>query len=182
MEPLLLGYMAKRITPRPAGFPAPVDEICSVSGCIAQEPEGWIDEWKHNDFFLYDSAQLAESVVPKRHRDRFRVYAYRAAPIYYDPDGGRHLFELPEIHPEPIPSSFEFLGYDVVSRGESVTFECSPLSCSTLATEIHVNQRCLLDSYVEALEVAKRCAEEQPEPGNYFIVEVWASTAPSNSP
>ena len=52
-------------------------------------------------------------------------------------------------------------------------FECSPLSCNGLATEVPVNRACLLDSLEEAVALARRCAREQPEPGSYFVVEVW---------
>ena len=53
MTPTFIGYFAKRIVKRARegsfaavrGFPVgpPVDEICSVSGCIAKAPEGWRD-------------------------------------------------------------------------------------------------------------------------------------------
>ncbi len=61
--------------------------------------------------------------------------------------------------------------------GSSAGFECSPLSCNGMAGEIPVNRYCLLDNVEQALRVAARFDEEQPEPGDYFVVEVSARGA-----
>jgi hypothetical protein len=65
------------------------------------------------------------------------------------------------------------LGWDVASKSYSPEFEGSPLSCNGMATEVQVNGACLLNSLEAAIALARRCAREQPEPGNYFVVEVW---------
>jgi hypothetical protein len=72
---------------------------------------------------------------------------------------------------------YECLGWDAVGTwfgiGQSATFDCSPLTCNGLASEIPANRFGLLDTIEEAVSVAARFAREQPEPGTYFLVEVW---------
>ena len=61
---VLIGYVSKRYMPRPSGFePVYVEEIASVSDCIAPRPESWIDEWRHNDWFVYDTPEIARDVA-----------------------------------------------------------------------------------------------------------------------
>src|SRR5579872_1888878 len=62
MTPVLIGYFPKRTLKRPAWLPCPQDdEICSVSGCISEEPDGWIEHWRHNECWCFDSQELAWS-------------------------------------------------------------------------------------------------------------------------
>ena len=82
---------------------------------------------------------------------------------------------------EPIPPFFERLGWDVASRSFTPGFECSPLSCNGLATDTGINEFCLLKSEEEAVAFARRCAAEQPEPGTYFVIEIWRELIAANS-
>ena len=50
--------------------------------------------------------------------------------------------------------------------------ECSPLSCNGLAAEFEINEFCLLPSLDQAVDAAERFSREQPEPGDYYVVEV----------
>jgi len=101
------------------------------------------------------------------------TYAYRLLPVAFEPTGTEAPLQLDNVTPQPIPEPFRRIVYDVVSRGFSATFECSPLSCNGMAFEAAVNEFCLLDRLTDAVEFARRCALEQPEPGSYFVVEVW---------
>jgi hypothetical protein len=51
-------------------------------------------------------------------------------------------------------------------------FECSPLSCNAMATEMDTNEYCLFDSLEAAVAGAARFSIEQPEPGDYYVIEV----------
>lgn len=51
-------------------------------------------------------------------------------------------------------------------------FECSPLSCNSMAADYHANEFCLFPSLEAAIIGAERFSIEQPEPGDYYIVEV----------
>jgi hypothetical protein len=65
MTSLFVGYFPKRIMRRDSWLKAPaVREIWSVSECISKGPPDWINKWRHNDLWLYDTRALAESVVP----------------------------------------------------------------------------------------------------------------------
>lgn len=61
------------------------------------------------------------------------------------------------------------------TRGKSHShfFECSPLSCNNMAKEFAVNRHCLVDDLDQAGSVAERFAVEEPEPGPYYVIEVW---------
>ncbi len=51
-------------------------------------------------------------------------------------------------------------------------FECSPLSCNEMAAEISANEFCLFRGLNAAIAGAQRFAAEQPEPGDYYVIEV----------
>jgi len=173
MKFTLIGYFPKKVTPRPAWLQAPaVREICSVSECIAGGPDDWISRWAHNALWVYDTEQLAESVIPTRSGGEvFRIYAYRLLPSLFR--GRTHEpVDLPGVAAHALPANFVSLGFDVVSRSGGTAFECSPLSCNGMATQFEVNEHCLVSSSEGALELARWCAEEEPEPGPYVVVEV----------
>ena len=150
MKPLLIGYFAKARTPAPIDLqvPAIVTEIASISGCIAQQPEEWIDQWKHNDWFVFDSPETALSIASEA--TEVRLYAYSVVPILFTP-GAEEPLEVTGASPKPLSDRFELLGYDVVSRSVTPMFECSPLSCNGMAAETAVNQFCLIPSLDERL-------------------------------
>jgi hypothetical protein len=188
MTPTFIGYLAKRIVKRgregshdtAGGFPVgpPVDEICSVSRCIANEPEGWRDGPEQNAFCVYDSPDLAWSVVPAESRKDFDLFAYHLYPVQYE-DGREENLEALEwwdLAVEPMSPSFVRLGWDVVVGGSHSSFGCSPLSCNGqagLAGIPAVNRYCLLSSEQEGLVLAREFSISKPEPGPYCVVEVW---------
>ena len=51
-------------------------------------------------------------------------------------------------------------------------FECSPLSCNSIAGEMGANEYCLFDLLEAAIAGAMRFKIEQPEPGDYYVVAV----------
>src|SRR5689334_15492415 len=71
------GYFLKRATTLPEGYDLPgVVDIASVSHCIAEGPENWIESWKFNELGFFDRIDIAESLVPESERSQFDVYAY----------------------------------------------------------------------------------------------------------
>ena len=154
---------------------AGVEEVCSVSTCVSDAPDGWIDQWRHNEMWVYDTPELARSVVPDAARHEFDLYAYQMFPVVFD-DGQQQPFEIPLLHVQPLPSSFERLGYDVVSRTCGTNFECSPLSCNHMAEHIAVSRYCLVDDKDVAFRLAAEFEAGGCEPGPYYVVEVWRQT------
>jgi len=58
------GYMAKRVYKRPDWLKAPhVAEIYSVSGCISEDFADYINYWKHNGYWFFDSPELIKAVA-----------------------------------------------------------------------------------------------------------------------
>jgi hypothetical protein len=53
-----VGYMAKRVVAQPTWLPADrVSSIYSVSGCMSEYFADYIDFWKHNEYWLFDSPE-----------------------------------------------------------------------------------------------------------------------------
>jgi hypothetical protein len=169
------GYFAKRIASRPSWLEAAgVVEVCSVSACVSPGPEGWIQRWLHNGLGWYNRAADALGAIPAGAEPVYRLFAYRLHPEVFR-RGARVPLRLPDdVRPDPMPASFRRLGFDSVSKSmdASVGFDCSPLSCNRMASEIEVNEHCLFPSLEAALAGADRFAVEQPEPGDYYVVEV----------
>lgn len=179
----LLGYLPKRRTPAPEWVLNPtVKEICSVSECIAPAPRGWAEHWIHNDFGLFNTVQEALSIVPSGD-ERYALYAFKILPVRFSKGAealltidlplheGEHLFH--PVDPQPLPAQFASLGFDVASNTLTPFFECSPLSCNNMAASIPVNRYCLLEDLPTAESVALQFSLEEPEPGDYFVLEVF---------
>jgi len=172
LETTLIGYFPKRRTPKPEMMNAPrVREICSVSGCVAEPPDRWIDRWTHNAHWVYNSFADATHVIPEDDRDAFDIYAYRLLPAVFE-RGTERQATVPTSGVEALPASFAALGFDVVSRSTGTTFECSPLSCSGMAADLDANEYCLLPTLTAAREAAIVISRLEPEPGPYVVVEV----------
>ena len=169
------GYFARRVMPRPAHLAAPgVHEICSVSECMSPGADDWIAAWRHNGLGWFNRVDDALSVVPEAQRHEFRVFAYRVHPEVFR-GGTRIGLSLPaDVQPDPLPPGFSSLGFDSASKSsaEGLSLECSPLSCNGLAAELPVNEHCLFPTFAAAVAGAERFAAEQPEPGDYYVVEV----------
>ena len=169
------GYFAKMIVKKPESLHVQgVREICSVSTCISPGPDGWVDQWRHNEFGWFNTIVDAWSVVPELERPRYRLFAYRIGLTRFRKGEPLNVSVPADVHPVPIPAGFASLGYDAVSKYmESVLgFECSPLSCNAMAGEIPANEFCLFGTEAAATAGAKAFSVEEPEPGDYYVVEV----------
>lgn len=169
------GYFAKRVESTPAWLSvATVRDVCSASHHVSSAPDGWVEHWRHNGFGWFNRASDALAVVPAGQAGEFRLFAYRIYPRLFREGLERDLAWPPDARPDPIPNTFRSLGFDSVSKSmESVLgFECSPLSCNSMATELAVNEHCLFESLEAAVAGATRFSTQQPEPGDYFVVEV----------
>jgi hypothetical protein len=169
------GYFVRQIIARPKEMVAPgVREICSVSECMSSGPDEWIQRWQHNGWGWFNRIADALGVVPPGQESVYRLFAYRMHPEIFTA-GGRLPLEVPDdVRPEPVGADFRSLGFDSAGRSmkSGLGLECSPLSCNGLAAEIPVNEYCLFPGLPEAIAGAERFAVEQPEPGDYYVVEV----------
>lgn len=198
VDPLFLGYGLKHVLSRPDWLDcASVEHVSSVSRCISTEP--YTDErfkrWAFNASGWYDTPELAQldviAAVP------CRMFAYALFSFEFEGEAMRHVSvgmllstDTRRLPAGPNPG-FAFLGYDVVSgrcggRQNAASaglapvmagFDCSPLSCNSMAREHPVNRHCLLDHWDDAVAAATRFAKEEPEPGPYYIFAVYADTS-----
>src|SRR5688572_11170343 len=120
--------------------------------------------------------QSASLQSAKRASIGFSLIAYTGR---FFRDGMRVPLRIPaDVNPQPIPDFFRRLGFDCVNRSTHTVlgFECSPLSCNSMADEILTNEFCLFPTFEAGLSGAERFSREQPEPGDYFLIEVLERT------
>jgi len=166
-----VGFFPKVSCPRPEWLKGEeIKEICSVSDCIATGPQGWIDEWKHNELGFFDTEEFAMEVA-KKDCKTYRLYAYKLYPLRFR-DGVAQEFSVP-LDLKADLSRYDFLGFDVVSKSESDFFECSPLSCNGACELYQVNQYCLISRYEEAYKACLEIERGNWEPGPYYLFEVY---------
>lgn len=157
-----------------------MDLVCSVCDCdcATRSPANWVERWMHNGLWLFDSLTLVEQIVPSEETSEYLRYGLRTLPVVFGVHGELPL-DLTSVAPERIPEHFVRLGYDLCSRTMGTTLECSPLSCNSMAAACHANRWCLIDTFDEALRIARRFATGQRvEPGPYALLEVWADMVP----
>jgi len=182
MDRIFIGYFPKRRTPIPrpgAVATEPVDEICSVSDCVASGPEGWREQEKHNFYEKYDRPESAWGVVPAGERGEFALFAYRLLLVEYEDGREEPIEPWWELTAVPMGGSFVRLDWDAVVGGNQHGFGCSPLSCNNRAGEEGVpavNRFCLAATEHDAIEMARTFSVAKPEPGPYCVVEVWRET------
>jgi hypothetical protein len=187
---LALGYMAKRIVTRPDWLKAAgVDEILSVSSCISEDFADWINSWRHNGHWLFDSPSIIQALACEHGLDLTgcRWFYYEGHETAYDDDARAWLPYAPDPGfgtsvQQPMDSVLR--GYDVVTHSCGNSAECSPLSCNHMADEIVTNRHCLLDSFEVAHHLTEQRRFVDCEPGPYRIVAVFEipEPAPANSP
>lgn len=169
------GYFPKRILGRPEWLEAPaVREICSVSECMSPGPPNWVERWLHNELGWFNRREDALAVIPPGCEREYRLFAFRIYPEVFT-EGERVPLVLPgDVDAEPIPPTFRSLGFDCANRSlpDVLSLECSPLSCNNMAGDFEVNEFCLFSTFEQAVTAAERFSREQPEPGDYYVIEV----------
>lgn len=177
-ESVFIGFLARKVPPRPDFLArAPIDDVCSVSECLS--PGAPDPNYRRNSAGFYDTEALAWSLVPEAEADAYTLFAYRALSIRFDGEDSEPWSpadEWPGLAAHGDLSAYAPIGYDIVScsGGAGVEFECSPLSCNSIANEQAVNQHCLVDDVEVAMELGRLFAGEgvPVEPGSYFVIEV----------
>lgn len=174
------GYFPKIVAYRPE-YPhtPPVSHVLSVSHHVSRAPEAWIETWRHNELGFFNRVADARAIVPPGDARQYRLFAYRILPQVFAP-GEARSWECPaDVRPEPVPSDFVCLGFDAVSRSipDALGFECSPLSCNGLASETATTDGCLFPTLEAAVGGARQFAREQPEPGEYYVLQVLGALA-----
>lgn len=177
------GYMAKRVVARPDWLPAKhVSSIYSVSGCVAENFADYINFWKHNGYWLFNSADAITEVAQENNIDLSGtvLFFYEVYELQFNSG------EWTPFEPEPsfgtnvsLPEAKVLEGYDVVTFYAQTSPECSPLSCNSLAAEVETNTRCLLQSFEQARALLENATFSNSEPGPYRIFAVYSVAWPS---
>lgn len=175
-----LGYMYKRIEPRPDWLAASkVADIHSLSGCISGYFADYIPLWKHNGFWLFDSPAIMEQVAADRgvSLEGLKLFYYEAYDKEYDRDTRAWVPFEPEASfatNVESPASKRLEGFDLTTFSAHTSPECSPLSCNGCAATIETNSHCLIESFDDAKRVLETGLLGLCEPGPLRIIAVYA--------
>ena len=174
------GYMAKRVRPRPDWLHAArVVDVYSVSGCTSNDFADYIDFWKHNGYWLFDSPAIIRQVAQAHSIDLAgtSLFYYEVHELEFHAPARQWV----TFQPEPsfpiqvvVPPVKDLEGYDVVTFTVGARAECSPLSCNALASEVETNPHCLLASLEQARRLLETGQFTHAEPGPYRIFAVYS--------
>jgi len=174
-----VGYMYKRIAAKPDWLKAEtVVDVYSLSHCVSNDFADYINFWKHNGYWLFDSPKVIEELATTENIDLSgtSLFYYEAYEFEFDENSNQWL----TFKPEPlfatdvrIPTNMHLEGFDVTTFYAHTSPECSPLSCNSLATEIPVNQHCLFNTFAEAKNAIDGGLFKNSEPGPYRIFSVY---------
>jgi hypothetical protein len=182
------GYMAKRVYKKDDWLKvrkktvlfetAPqIVDIYSVSNCLSEDFADYISSWKHNGYWLFDSPEVIRDVARQN-----SIQLEGTALFYYEVysmefDGERWTAWSPELSfpTNVVPSTRKRLeGFDAVTFYARTNPECSPLSCNSMAGELHTNAHCLFESFEDAEKSIRKGAFKNAEPGPYRIFAVYS--------
>lgn len=182
-SPLPAGYMAKRVSLRSEWLKTErVVDIYSVSNCVSPNFADYINYWKHNGYWFFDSPEIIQQLAQEQLIDLtgMSLFYYEVYYLEFQDDQAQwrpfEPAEFPTQVEEPQAKILE--GYDVVTFSAGTTPECSPLSCNSLATEIETNPHCLLTSLEQARDLLEQGRFKNSEPGPYRIFAVYSVAWP----
>ena len=177
-----VGYMAKHVVARPDSLRAErVSTIYSV-GCVSPDFAEYIQFWRHNGYWLFDSPQVILELARQNNIDLTGTSLFFYEVFEQQYKGGQWTsFEAePSFGTDVrVPEQRHLQGYDVVTFSSQTSPECSPLSCNGLAAEVPTNSHCLLDSVDEAQRLLESGAFDDGEPGPYRIFAVYSVPWPA---
>lgn len=177
------GYLFKRVACRPEGMKNPaVKDIYSVSNCCSDAFAEYINDWKHNGWWLFNTPADMDGIIEREGVDRSTLTLFYYEVFGQEYDESKKAWS--SVAPEPSfatnvsrPLTAKLHGYDVVSFSARSSPECSPLSCNSLAEEIAVNEHCLIDSFEAAKKALETGRFDGSEPGPYRIFAVYTVQA-----
>jgi hypothetical protein len=172
------GYMLKRVVRRPDWIHAAhVKDIYSLSGCVSENFTDYINHWKHNGHWLFNSLAPIEEIARERRLDisGMMLFYYEVFETQFDEDTRTwSKFEPEQAFPTKVetPEVMQLEGFDVTTFSVGTSPECSPLSCNDLAADIAVNKHCLFDSFDQARQALECGKFDGLEPGPFRTVSV----------
>jgi len=137
----------------------------------------YIDYWKHNGYWLFDSPETIQAVAKENSIDLqgTMLFYYETHEMQFAENGWQSFSSESSIPTHVIPPEQKKLeGFDVVTFWAGNAPECSPLSCNGLAEEIRTNSHCLFDRFDEAESSLNSGRFDGAEPGPYRIFAVYS--------
>lgn len=172
------GYMAKRVFKKPDWLRGTgVSDIYSVSNCMSEDFADYIDYWKHNGYWLFDSPAVIQSLAQENSisLEGTTLFYYEAYELEFDAERWQPFGADPSIPTNVlVPSSKQLEGFDEVTFSNRNAPEHSPLSCNRMAEELVTNSHCLFASLEEADMHLKNGTFSNSEPGPYRIFSVYS--------
>jgi len=170
--------MAKHISKKPDWLHAPnVIDIYSVGDCVSEDFADYINYWKHNGYWLFDSPEIIQTVARANsvELEGTSLFYYEAYEMEFHSESWHPFGPEPSLPTNVVPPLRKQLeGFDVVTFYARNAPECSPLSCNSLAEELRTNAHCLFDSFEEAQTNVNNRAFNDSEPGPYRIFAVYS--------
>jgi hypothetical protein len=177
-----MGYMAKRTEGSPGwAKPPQVSDVYSVNACVNDDFADYVDYWKHNCRWFFDSPQIIQSVARENSIDLqgTTLFYYEAHELEFADGSWRSFSPGPQLvapaHVIP-PLKKQLEGFDVVIIGveNSPDPEHSPLSCQGLAEKLPTNAHCLFETFDEAYTALNTGKFDGCEPGACRIFAVYS--------
>jgi hypothetical protein len=173
-----VGYLAKRSCKKPEVFKMPnVVDIYSVGSCVNDDFADYIDYWKHNGYWFFDSPEIIQAIAQEKsiNLQGTMLFYYEAYEKQLTKEGWRSFSSVTTIPTNVIlPSQKKLEGFDVVTFFAGTSPECSPLSCCGLAEVIPTNSHCLFETFDEAKSNLVSGKFAGGEPGPYRIFAVYS--------
>jgi len=136
----------------------------------------YINYWRHNSYWLFDSLEIIRSVAQENSIDLpgTKLFYYEAHELEFTGEVWRSFSSEPSLPTNIIPPGEKRLeGFDVVTFYAGNRPECSPLSCNSLAESVHTNSHCLFETFEEAETSLDTGKFTGCEPGPYRIYAVY---------
>lgn len=178
------GYLYKRIVAAAPAVTVPgVIDVYSVSNCVNDDFARYVDFWRHNGFWLFDSPSVMQQLAAE-HRlslDGLTLCYYEVYEQRFDLEGRWVTFAAdPSFDTAVVPPDAPTLvGFDVVTSWAGGAPEHSPLSCNDLAAELPVNEHCLFATLDEAIRALQDGRFKDGEPGPWQIFAVYTVAEPA---
>jgi hypothetical protein len=170
--------MAKRGHEKPEALGLPnVVDIYSVGNCVNHDFADYINYWKHNGYWFFDSPEIIQTVAKENsiNLQGTMLFYYEAHELQFTEEGWGLYSSERTIPTNVIPPSQKKLdGFDVVTFWAGNSPECSPLSCNGLAQELPTNSHCLFETFDEAETSLNSGKFNGAEPGPYRIFAVYS--------
>lgn len=181
-------YLYKRVAARPDWIRVePVDDIYSLSGCVSEVFADYINYWRHNGYWLFDSPRVIEDLAKENGipLEDLQLFFYEVYEMEYNDSEKRWQSFGPEesfrTNVQP-PEHRRLEGFDVTTFSVHTLPECSPLSCNSLAETIRTNRHCLFETFDEARRALETGMFDNSEPGPFRITAVYSVEASGEAP